>query len=224
MSELPRISAEEARVLGCLVEKQITTPEYYPLTVNALVAACNQKSNRDPVVAYNEAVAVYALDRLRDCGLASLINEAGARVVKCKHTLTQVIHVEGGEIAVLCELLLRGPQTPGELRSRAARMFPFESLAQVQEMLENLSTYPDGPLVIRLPLLPGTKEYRYAHLLCGPVVQGGIEEGLPASRPAPPAAPGGEARLARLEEEVAELRARVEELAGMLEDFRRQFE
>jgi uncharacterized protein len=224
MNDLPVISAEEARVLGSLIEKQITTPEYYPLTVNSLVAACNQKNNRDPVVAYDEATVVYALDRLRDHGLACSVNEAGARVIKYRHTLTAVIHVEGGEVAVLCELLLRGPQTGGELRSRAARMFPYTDLGQVQEVLENLSTYPDGTLVTRLQRSPGTKEFRYAHLLCGPVPAAWAEERAATGEPARRAVPVDESRVARLEEEVSALRAQVEELTRVLEDFRRQFE
>lgn len=112
MSDIPRISPEEARILGCLIEKQITTPEYYPLTLNALVLACNQKSNRNPVVSYDQELVTYYLDTLRDLHMAALVSEAGARVPKYKHTVSEILHLDPGEVAVLCELLLRGPSMP----------------------------------------------------------------------------------------------------------------
>lgn len=158
----------EARVLGSLVEKQLTTPEYYPMTLNGLTAACNQKSNRDPVVSYEEVTVKQALDSLHDRYLVYLFHGSTARAVKYKHMIPSVYELEPSEVAVICVLLLRGPQTIGEIRTRTERMYDFHGLNDVQETLDSLSRR-DEPLIARLERQPGQKEARYAHLLSGPV-------------------------------------------------------
>src|SRR4051812_3004950 len=164
----PPLTAAEVRVLGSLIEKQITTPDYYPLTLNALTNACNQLTNRDPVVAFDETTVVRALDGLRDKRLATLFAGAESRVAKYKHTLTDRLLLTPAEIAVLCVLMLRGPQTVGELRTRSERLFAFDTLPEVEETLNVLAARQSQPLVTKLPRQPGTKESRYAHLLAGP--------------------------------------------------------
>ena len=218
------LSPEEARVLGCLIEKQITTPEYYPLTLNALVAACNQKNNRAPLVMWEERVVVRALDQLRDKKLASMIAEAGARVPKYKHNAAEVIGLDEKDVAILCELLVRGPQTVGELRTRCERMFPFADLAQVQTALDGLATRPHGALVAKLPRQPGMKEGRFMQLLCGPapaVPEG--EVALPAE-PARLAVQADDERMAKLEQELAAVRQELADLRQQFTDFRKAFE
>ena len=153
----PLLTPEELRVLGCLIEKGITTPDYYPLTLNALTAACNQKSNRAPVVQYSEKAVVRTLDSLRDKELVRVVSGHDARVPKYYHRFTDVRGFTGPEVAVLCELMLRGPQTPGELRSRGSRMHPFENLAAVEAALESLANREAGPAVVRLPVSPGSR-------------------------------------------------------------------
>jgi uncharacterized protein len=165
---LPSLDAAEVRVLGALIEKQITTPDYYPLTLNALTNACNQLTNRDPVVAYTDQTVVRAIDGLRDKRLATLFTGAESRVAKYKHTLTDVLLLTPGEVALLCVLMLRGPQTLGELRTRSERLFTFDTMAEVEEALNVLASRQPQPLVAKLPRQPGTKESRYAQLLSGP--------------------------------------------------------
>jgi uncharacterized protein YceH (UPF0502 family) len=165
---LPPLDAAEMRVLGSLIEKQITTPDYYPLTLNALTNACNQLTNRDPVVAFDDQTVVRALDKLRDKRLATLFTGAESRVAKYKHTLTDALLLTPGEVAMLCVLLLRGPQTLAELRTRTERLFRFDTTAEVEETLNALSTRQPQPLATKLPRLPGTKEARFTHLLSGP--------------------------------------------------------
>lgn len=217
-----QLTAAEARVLGALVEKDHTTPDYYPLTLNALTNACNQKSNRDPVVAFEEADVVRALDGLRHKGLAMQAHGEGSRVPKYRHSLAEKLHLEHDEQAVLAELLLRGPQTLGELRTRAERMAPLPSLEEVERILGELMQR-QPPLAVKLPRQPGRKEHRFAHLLCG-------EPELSADDPTPsPEAAtlqmrAENERLARLEAEVAGLRDEVAQLRAELEKFRRQFE
>jgi uncharacterized protein len=211
----------EVRVLGALIEKEMTTPEYYPLTLNALTNACNQKSNRDPVMALEEAEVVRALDSLRQKGLAMQAAES-SRVPRYGHALEAKLRLEPEELAVLCELLLRGPQTVGELRGRAERMHSFADLAEVEQVLGDLSER-QPPLVVKLPRQPGRKEPRIAHLLSGPPEL--ASEG-------PVAPPEGARRLvmaeneriATLEQEVADLRARTDELHRLFAEFRAQFE
>ena len=218
-----QLSAQEARVLGCLIEKEMTTPEYYPLSLNALTNACNQKSNRDPVMTLDETDVVRCLDALRFKGLAMQAASDGGRVPKYKHNLAQKLYLEPEEQAILCELLLRGAQTVGELRSRSERMHPFSNLESVEEILHLLSTRKE-PLLIKLPRQPGRKENRFAHLLCGVP---SLEE-PPGNEPAPEAArrhvEAQEARVLALEVEVAALRAEVASLASTLTEFRKQFE
>src|SRR3984885_10337469 len=164
------LSEVETRVLGSLVEKQLTTPEYYPLSLNALVNACNQKSNRNPLMSVDETTVGQALRRLDKEGLAGPADSMDNRVTKYEHRLQEAFNFDRREIAIVCELLLRGPQTPGELRSRAERMHPFEELAQVQSTLQRLAQR-EPPLVTMLARQPGTKEARYAHLMSGEVTE-----------------------------------------------------
>src|ERR1700677_3476707 len=215
-----RLTENEVRVLGSLIEKDITTPEYYPLSLNALVNASNQKSNREPVMQLDEDAVRDALEGLQQQRMAGPARGADSRVAKYEQRLQEVFNFTRPEIAVLCVLLLRGPQTPGELRGRTERLFHFEALDDVQSALQKLMQR-DPPLAKVLPRQPGTKESRYAHLLAGDVVEaeataqpGGIAEGHPEEAD----------RIARLEEEVAELRREVGEVKDQLERFRRQFE
>lgn len=202
----------EARVLSSLIEKEITTPEYYPLSLNALVNACNQKSNRDPVVNYDEEAVQEALDRLRAKGLLTTVTGAGSRVPKYAHRFTEKLNLGRREIAVLCELMLRGPQTAGELRNRADRLHRFNDLAEVDALLERMTDF-----AIRLPKRPGEKESRYAHLLSGPV-DTSVDE------PSHFAAGTRLDRVGTLEAEVGELRGEIEDLKRQFANFRRQFE
>lgn len=211
----------EVRVLGCLIEKELATPEHYPLTLNALTNACNQKSNRDPVMHLEEADVVRALDALRFKQLA-LISAEGGRVAKYRHILAEKLRLSPAELAVLAELLLRGPQTVGELRTRAERMHPFSDLAGVEEVLEELMARTP-PLVARLPRQPGRKEQRHAHLFSGE------PEFTADERVPPPSAEclkvsAGQERIAKLEEKVACLREEVASLRRLVEEFKAQFE
>jgi len=210
----------EARVLGALIEKDITTPDYYPLSLNALVNACNQKNNRDPVMALDEAAVRDALSGLQELRLAGPAGGADSRVTKYEHRMQNVLNLSRGETAVLCVLLLRGPQTPGELRGRTERMHSFEGLDAVQASLQKLMQR-EPPLAAVLPRQPGTKESRYAHLLTGP-----IDAAEFAAQGPPPvvAVSGTDMRVLRLEEQVASLRNEVSELKQMFEGFRKQFE
>jgi uncharacterized protein YceH (UPF0502 family) len=212
-----QLHAVEARVLGCLVEKEITTPEYYPLSLNALVNACNQKSNRDPVVSYDEETVLEALDTLRDKGLVSVVTGAGSRVAKYAHRFSEKLNLGRREIAVLCELLVRGPQTGGELRNRTERLHRFNDLSEVEALLEKMVEF-----VVRLPRRPGEKEQRYAHLLSGPVDM--TEMAMEAAGPAQAVSSGQRDRLASLEVEVSQLRAEVDELKRRFTQFEKQFD
>jgi len=210
----------ETRVLGSLIEKEITTPEYYPLSLNALLHACNQKSNRDPLLNLDEPAVRQALSTLKEKGLAGLGTTADSRVAKYEHRLQEVFNFNRQETAILCELLLRGPQTPGELRSRAGRMQHFDDLSVVHTTLQRLMQR-DPPLVKVLPRQPGTKEARYAHLLAGDV-----ESREPPAEPGAAVA-GGSAdadRIARLEESVAGLQRDIADLQQQFAGFRKQFE
>ena len=221
--DTPPLSPSEVRVLGALIEKQITTPDYYPLTLNSLTNACNQLTNREPVVSYDEQTIVRALDALREKRLATLFSGAESRVAKYKHTLTDAILLTPAEVALLCVLMLRGPQTVGELRTRAERLFTFDSLPEVEETLHALASRPEQPLVAKLPRAPGTKESRYAHLLGGPVEVAASEK-LPPPEPATLAVRAENERVAKLEAETADLRRELAELKQQFADFRRQFE
>jgi uncharacterized protein len=210
----------ETRVLGSLVEKELTTPEYYPLSLNALVNACNQKSNRDPVMNLDEGAVREALRTLDKKGLAGAADNMVSRVSKYEHRLQEAYNFTRHEIAILSELLLRGPQTPGELRSRADRMHKFDDLGIVQSTLQRLMKR-EPPLVKVLPRQPGTKEARYAHLLSGDV-----EVSPPVSSvgvAATSSASGGD-RIARLEDQVENLQSEIADLKQQFAAFRKQFE
>lgn len=213
------LTENEVRVLGALIEKDITTPEYYPLSLNALVNACNQKSNRDPVMQLDENAVRDALAALQEQRLAGPASGADSRVTKYEHRAQEVFNFTRPETAVLCVLLLRGPQTPGELRGRTERMHRFETLDDVQAALQKLMQR-EPPLVKVLPRQPGTKESRWVHLLAGDVV---VPEAPQAASAALDRSTGDEERISRLEEELAALRREVGELKDQLERFRKQF-
>jgi uncharacterized protein len=208
----------EARVLGALVEKDTTTPDYYPLSLNALVNACNQRNNRDPVMSLEEGAVRDALNRLHEHGLAGPASGADSRVTKYEHRLQETFNFSRGETAVLCVLLLRGPQTPGELRGRTERMHRFEDLDAVQSSLQKLMQR-EPPLAAVLPRQPGTKESRYAHLLSGEVEAGELPRMV-----SPPSSSADEDRVRRVEEAVTALQNEVSELKQQLAQFRKQFE
>jgi uncharacterized protein YceH (UPF0502 family) len=211
------LNVVEVRVLGSLVEKEMATPEYYPLTLNALVNACNQKSNRDPAVNYDEDTVADAIDSLREKGMAASITGAGMRVPKFRERLSEKLNLGRRELASMCELMVRGPQTVGELRDRAGRLHPFSDTDEVESVLQRLIEWQPEPLAVRLPRQPGTKEPRTAQLLSGPPA---IASLATSAEPEIPRM----GRLAELEAEVRALREEVRVLAERLEKFRAQFE
>jgi uncharacterized protein len=202
----------EARVLGCLIEKERTTPEYYPLTLNALIAACNQKSNRDPEMHLDGPAVEKAVDTLRLKNLVYLSHTAGGRTPKYAHQVEKFFTFTPQEFAILCLLLLRGPQTPGELRTRAGRMCEFASPSEVETVLQELLTRPGGPFVIKLARQPGQSASRFAHLLSGPVDAGQPPVALVAQ---PEPAPDNN-RITALENEIAAIRAELDQLKQQL--------
>ena len=217
---MPEILNEtEARILGALVEKQLTTPEYYPLTLNALVNACNQKNNRDPVVSYDDRIVTETLERLRDRNIVYVYYGSTSRVPKYKHMLPSIYELEPGEVAVMCVMLLRGPQTLGELRTRTERLYEFSGLGEVQETLDGLIRR-DDPLVLKLERLPGQKEARFAHLLSGDI----DVEALAVAQATSHSRVGSGERLEKLEAEIATLRTEIETIKETFEEFRKQFE
>ena len=213
------LNPHEERVLGALIEKELTTPEYYPLSLNALSNACNQKSNRDPVMALAETDVVRALDSLRFRGLA-MHSADGGRVPKYAHSAAAKLHLDPAELALLCELLLRGPQTLGELRTHCERMHPFADLGAVETVLTELAEREE-PLIVKLPRQPGRKEPRYAQLLGAPPE---AEDAEPSAEPATRQVRAENERLAALEEEVASLRGELAGLQSEFAAFRKQFE
>ena|ERR1035441_2907688 len=213
---LPLLDAEEVRVLGSLIEKEATTPEYYPMSLNALVNACNQKSNRYPHVNYDDEIVLQAVDRLRDKKMAAVIVGSG-RVNKYAQRFSELLNLGRREMALLCTLLLRGPQTLGELGGRSERMHTFEDLAAVEHTLDLLATHEAGKLAARLPKSPGQKEARYTCLLSGEPPEEEVASFAQAS-----STPTAD-RLAALEAEVAALRNELTDLRQRLEDFERQF-
>jgi uncharacterized protein YceH (UPF0502 family) len=217
---MTKLDEVEVRVLGALLEKERTTPEYYPLSLNALINACNQKSNRDPVMALDESAVRSALESLNEKNLAGQASSADSRVPKYIHHLQEVFNFDRRESAVLCVLLLRGPQTPGELRGRTERMYKFDDLIVVETALHRLMER-EPPLVMKLARQPGTKESRYAHLLSGE-----LEEWSAPAEPQPVASTAGQDddRITRLETELEALRKEVADLRQQLDDFRKQFE
>jgi len=217
------LSSAEARVLGSLIEKEITTPDYYPLSLNAVANACNQKSNRDPVMDLDDDAVTQALRGLQEKDLARPADNWDSRVAKYEHSLQEAFNFDRRETAILCVLLLRGPQTPGELRGRSERLHRFDDLAEVQSALQRLITR-EPPLVKVLSRRPGTKEARYVHLLSGDV-SGDVEdrESQPGQE-GPSRSPVGADRVTLLENEIAEVRKEVADLKQELMKFRKQFE
>ena len=212
------IDETEARILGSLVEKQLTTPEYYPLTLNALATACNQKSNRDPIMLLDESGILAAIDMLRDKNLVYLFYGSGSRTVKYKHMLPNVYELRPPAVALIALLLLRGPQTAGEMRGRSDRLYPFGSIAEVQETLDELAGRGE-PLVVRLERQPGQKESRYAHLLSGEVEAAAFAE-RPQVRATNPHSSG---RIDALEQELSDLKNKFDDLREDFNRFKEQF-
>jgi len=216
------LTAIEVRVLGSLVEKQVTTPEYYPLTLNALTLACNQKNNRSPVTSYDETTVAQALESLREKNLTYVFYGSTSRVPKYKHVMTEVLHLSPAELAVLCVLMLRGSQTVGEIRGAASRLHEFSGLEEVEAALNSLISREPDPLVTRLPRQPGQKEARFAHLLSGEVSSEAVSQMEP---PREIVARSSQAdRVSRLESEVETLKAEVGKLREQFEGFKKQFE
>lgn len=216
------LTETEVRVLGSLIEKDITTPDYYPLSLNALVNACNQKNNRDPVMSLDENSVSSALSTLQEKRLAGPASGADSRVTKYEHRLQEVFNFDRREIAILCVLLLRGPQTPGELRSRTERMYRFEALDDIVSTLDRLSQR-QPPLSAVLPRQPGTKESRYMHLFASdaPAVDISAPDVARANSPAEVSSAN---RLSQLEDAVQQLKKEVAEMQQQLASFRKQFE
>ena len=211
------LTATEARVIGCLLEKQVTTPEQYPLSVNGVVTACNQKTNREPVMNLSESEVQDQLDNLVKRHFLRTVSGFGNRVTKYEQRFCNSefgnLKLSAGEVALVTTLLLRGAQTPGELRSRASRMYEFRDMAEVESTLEKLATREDGPYVIRLAREPGKRESRYMHLFCGDV-----DEPIAAADGLPVASGDLQARVEALETEVAELKQRLDSLLAHLGD------
>ncbi|KAA0539642.1 DUF480 domain-containing protein [Citrobacter portucalensis] len=211
------LTATEARVIGCLLEKQVTTPEQYPLSVNGVVTACNQKTNREPVMNLSESDVQEQLDNLVKRHFLRTVSGFGNRVTKYEQRFCNSefgnLKLSAAEVAIITTLLLRGAQTPGELRSRASRMYEFSDMAEVESTLENLANREDGPYVIRLAREPGKRESRYMHLFCGEV-----DEAIAAADELPAASGDLHARVEALETEVAELKQRLDSLLAHLGD------
>jgi uncharacterized protein YceH (UPF0502 family) len=219
----------EVRVVGSLIEKQVTTPEYYPLTLNALVNACNQLSNRDPVSAFDEKTVARALESLREKNLAYVFYGSDSRVPKYKHVMTEIFHLAPSELAVMCVLMLRGPQTTGEIRSRTGRLYEFADLSEVEATLEKLIERDDPAMVARLPRMAGQKEARYAHLLAGEVAAATVpatetQRAAPRTEAAVLEVRAENEKVSRLEAEVETLRREVAYLREQFESFKKQFE
>ena len=209
----------EIRVLGSLVEKQVTTPEYYPLTLNSLTAACNQKNNRNPVTSYSENEVAQALETLREKNLTYVFHGSTSRVPKYKHVMPEVMHLKPAELALMCTLMLRGPQTTGELRSNSSRLHEFSGLEEVDATVNSLITHEPEALAVRLPRQAGQKEARFAHLLSGEIP---IEE--PVSEVAAIKTRGREDRVAMLEGEIEDLKGQIAQLREQFEVFKKQFD
>ncbi|MBO0725327.1 MAG: DUF480 domain-containing protein [Blastocatellia bacterium] len=210
----------ELRALAALVEKQIATPDYYPMTLNALVNACNQKNHRDPVVSYDETILARALDSLREKNLAYVFHGSEARAPKYGHLFPKAFDLSEAEVPLMCVLILRGPQTSGELRSRTQHLRSFESLAEVETLLQGLSLR-DNPLIVKLPRQPGSRESRFAHLLGGPVEME-QREVPPHQAASVQQTQAGADKIAKLEEEIASLRQELSELKQQFAEFKRE--
>ncbi len=216
-----QLSPVEARVLACLVEKELTTPEYYPLSLNSLTLACNQKSNRDPVVSFDEKTVVRAIESLRENNLALMVTGAGSRVAKYKHSFPRRFQLRPPEVALLAVLMLRGPQTVGELRGRSARLYEFTDLTEVEAVLNGLMSRGEGAFVVKLPRQAGRKEARYAHLLAG---EPEIDEEKVDAQTAGVTISAGNDALESVRNELATVRSELDELKRSFADFRKQFE
>jgi uncharacterized protein YceH (UPF0502 family) len=215
------LSDAEVRVLASLVEKQVTTPEYYPLTLNALTLACNQKNNRNPVTSYDEATISQALESLREKNLAYVFYGSSSRVPKYKHVMPEVLHLNEQELAALCVLMLRGPQTLGEIKDRGTRLHEFASLEEVDATLNSLAAKEPDPFVTRLPRQAGQKEARFAHLLSGEV---SIEAPSESESPRRSVRSGDGDRIARLEQELETVKTEITALQQQFEEFKKQFD
>lgn len=216
----PTLNEYELRALGALVEKQIATPDYYPMTLNALVNACNQKNHRDPVVSYDETIVARALDSLREKNLAYVFHGSESRTPKYGHLFPKAFDLSEAEVPLMCVLILRGPQTSGELRSRTQHLRNFESLAEVETLLQGLSLR-DTPLIVKLPRQPGSRESRFAHLLGGPVEME-IREAAPHQVPSAQKAQVENDKIMKLEEEIASLRQELGELKRQFAEFKKE--
>ena len=207
------LDAADVRVLGALIEKEATTPEYYPLSLNALVNACNQKSNREPVVDYDDETVLDAVESLREKKFALIITGNG-RVTKYGQRLSETLNLGRRELAVLCTLLLRGPQTLGEIKDRSERMFAFSDLSEAERLLQKLEEFPDGALVKKLPRQPGQKEARYTHLFAGEPTAASIVDKPAANEPP--------SRVSMLEQDLQTLRLEFEELKRRFDELEAQ--
>ena len=216
------LTENEIRVLGALIEKQITTPEYYPLTLNSLTAACNQKNNRNPVMSLAEADVERALDSLREKNLAYVFHGSTSRVPKYKHVAPEVLQLSAAELAAMCVLMLSGPQTVGELRTRGARLYDFKGVEEVDETVHALATRESDPMVVKLPRQPGQKDARFAHLLAGELAAETIVESVAPSRPA--RREHEVDRVSNLEAQIQTLTKQIEGLTAQFEEFKKQFE
>ncbi len=213
------LSTIETRILGCLIEKERTGPEYYPLTINALTSACNQLTNRDPIVSYDEKTIEAGLDSLREKKLVMIVHTAGARVPKYRHRFLEMYNLSSQELAVICVLMLRGPQTSGEIRARIERLSGVIALAEVERTLEGLSAGED-PLACVLPSRAGQKERRYVHLFCPPSItstESSLSERRRLDNPE-------RSRLDKLEDEIKSLKSELEFLRAELHSFKKDFE
>ncbi len=213
----------EARILGVLIEKEISTPDYYPMTLNALVNACNQKTNRDPVMDLEESAVDNSLEELMDMRLVRQVKQQGSRALKYEHSLKDITGFSSRELALICELLLRGPQTAGELRSRTARLTEFGTLQAVEMTLQKLINNEKGPYAVQLPLSPGKKENRYAHLFFKPDSSGEVFHSPESDIPLRDGHTNSE-RISLLEEKVGQLEAEIRELQKQFSAFQKQFE
>ncbi|TNF52756.1 DUF480 domain-containing protein [bacterium] len=214
------LTATEVRILGCLIEKETTTPDYYPLTLNALTNACNQKSNRNPVVSFEETTVIRGLEELQKKGLSEKIYKADSRVPKYQHLFGKKYGLSPQEVSVICVLMLRGPQTIGEIRGRAERMYKFKGIQDVEGVV-NILIVKQPPLVLKLPRQIGRKESRYMHLLSG---EPNIQDTDPPVEAAALQVQAENERIAKLEDEVATLRRGLDALKKGFDDLKSQFE
>jgi uncharacterized protein YceH (UPF0502 family) len=217
------LNSVEVRVLGALIEKEITTPEYYPLTLNSLTTACNQKSNRDPVVSLEEKAVVRALESLREKGLARQVSGVDMRVPKHYHLFDEKMGLTRPQVAALCVLMLRGPQTVGEIRGRSGRLYEFAGLEEVERVLVELAEWTEGALVVQLARQPGRKESRYAHVLMGEPEEEDAQTEGPVDAAALEVRAENE-RIAALEEQVKALRDELADVRSVFAQFKEQFE